>query len=50
MPDELFSSLEKLQSVQGVLEIPAEIGRGIEKPVIDEKLWGVQIIPYEQEF
>ena len=35
MPDGLFSSLEKLQSVQGVLEIPAEIGRGIEKPVID---------------
>ena len=35
MPDELFSSLKKLQSVQGALEIPAEIGRGIEKPVID---------------
>ena len=35
MPDELFSSLEKLQSVQGVIEIPPEIGRGIEKPAIE---------------
>ena len=38
MPDELFSSLKKLQSVQVALEIPAEIGRGIEKPIIDGKL------------